>query len=100
MSKNTNQYEVGYRPSWMHPDQEPADYHCMAKDVEHAAQMCRASNPDCEIVYVQLTDTKPLPTAEHLYGVLYTNGIDYEIVEVFDGVRVLSIPVTEEYEDD
>ncbi len=32
-------------------------------------------------------------TAQELYELLDAHGIDYEIVEIFDGVRLLRFPV-------
>jgi len=34
-------------------------------------------------------------TAEQLYQKLYELGIEFEIVEIFDGVRILNIEVEE-----
>jgi hypothetical protein len=39
-------------------------------------------------------------TPQELYDLLDANDIEYEIVEIFEGVRILSIEVTEESHDD
>ncbi len=39
-------------------------------------------------------------TPEKLYELLDNNGIDYEVVEIFEGVRTLSIEVNDELEEE
>jgi hypothetical protein len=39
-------------------------------------------------------------TPEELYKLLDANDVEYEIVEIFEGVRILSIVVQEEGDDD
>jgi hypothetical protein len=39
-------------------------------------------------------------TPQELYALLDANDIEYEIVEIFEGVRILNIQVTEESNDD
>lgn len=39
-------------------------------------------------------------TPEQLYNLLDDNDVEYEIVEIFEGVRVLRIEVEEESNDD
>ena len=39
-------------------------------------------------------------TPEELYELLDNNGIDYEVVEIFEGVRTLSIEVSDELEEE
>jgi hypothetical protein len=41
-----------------------------------------------------------LPTPKELYALLDRAGIDYEVVEMFEGVRVFRIEVDERVEDD
>jgi hypothetical protein len=41
-----------------------------------------------------------LPTPKELYDLLGRAGIDYEVVEMFEGVRVFRIEVDERVEDD
>jgi hypothetical protein len=41
-----------------------------------------------------------LPTPKELYALLDRSGIDYEVVEMFEGVRVFRIEVDERVEDD
>lgn len=38
-------------------------------------------------------------TPQELYEVLDTAGVEYEIVEIFDGTRLIRIEVTEEDEE-
>ena len=38
--------------------------------------------------------------AEELYSLLEANGIDFEIIEIFEGVRLLSIQVNDESSDE
>jgi len=39
-------------------------------------------------------------TPTQLYDLLEKAGVEYEIVEIFEGVRILSIEVNDEREDD
>jgi len=39
-------------------------------------------------------------TPTQLYDLLEKAGVEYEIVEIFDGVRILSIEVNDDKEDD
>jgi hypothetical protein len=39
-------------------------------------------------------------TPTQLYDLLEKAGVEYEIVEIFEGVRILSIEVNDEKEDD
>jgi hypothetical protein len=39
-------------------------------------------------------------TPQELYEVLDNAGVEYEIVEIFDGTRLIRIEVTEEKEND
>ena len=41
-----------------------------------------------------------LPTPKELYDLLDRAGIDYEVVEMFEGIRVFRIEVDERVEDD
>ena len=38
-------------------------------------------------------------TAEKLYEILKQAGLDYEIIEIFEGVRLLSFEITETEDD-
>jgi hypothetical protein len=38
--------------------------------------------------------------SEELYALLEANGIDFEIIEIFEGVRLLSIQVNDEWSEE
>ncbi len=39
-------------------------------------------------------------TPEQLYALLDANGVEYEVIEIFEGVRLLSIEVNDEGDQD
>jgi hypothetical protein len=52
-----------------------------------------------DIIEAQLRKDREM-TPEQLYALLDAHGVEYEIIEIFEGVRLLSIEVNDEGDDE
>jgi hypothetical protein len=57
MTNNMTQYIVLYRrEDIMAPADPPFAFKCWAEDTEHAEEQCLNADPDCDIVWVVITN--------------------------------------------
>jgi hypothetical protein len=56
MEKTMEPYIVLYKTPDMLPFDAPFGFKCLAEDTEHAEEQCMDAYPDCEILWVVITD--------------------------------------------
>lgn len=58
-------YIVLYRDLGMPPFDAPLGFRCQADDTEHAEEQCMDAYPDCDIVWVVMTDNIQIALADY-----------------------------------